>query len=113
MNWRFLERISDIDLLIDSENQNNSTFVIFKHSTRCSISSVAKTRLEYNWEKVNPEVPIYIVDLIRFRELSNYIAERFKVVHQSPQLILVENSNATFDCSHLSINSKQVASKLA
>ncbi len=69
---------------------------------------MAKSRLESTWEGDLPETPIYFLDLIQFRSLSNLIAEQLNVVHQSPQLILVENGNSIYHASHSSINSKEV-----
>ncbi len=76
--------------------------VIFKHSTRCSISSVAKNRLERAESPSN--INFYYLDLIAFRELSNKIAETYQVHHESPQVLLIKNGECIFDESHNAIN---------
>lgn len=75
--------------------------VIFKHSTRCSISSVAMQRLK---KSEMPGVDFYYLDLIAYRNVSNKIAEKFKVHHESPQILVIKNGECVYDESHLSIS---------
>lgn len=79
--------------------------VIFKHSTRCSISDIARFRLESSWNTDKLEtVEAYYLDLIRFRDVSGYIAETFSVHHESPQILLIDKGECTYDASHLDIS---------
>lgn len=80
--------------------------VIFKHSTRCSISGVAKNRLERS--KVPGNVDFYFLDLIRNREISNKIAEDFSVYHESPQVLLIKNGECVYDESHSGISMDEI-----
>lgn len=61
-----------------------------------------------NFEKeiqdLHPNDEFYLLDLLAYRNLSNDIAERFGVQHQSPQLIVIENGKAIRSVSHQSIN---------
>jgi len=88
MNWNYLNDISQLDKL--KELSNTTPVLLFKHSTRCSISSMAKSRLERDWDE-NSEIKPYYLDLIQFREISDEIAAKFNVVHQSPQALLIKN----------------------
>ena len=75
--------------------------VIFKHSTRCSISSMAKARLE---RAVAPEgLTFYYLDLIAYRALSNKIADSYQVPHESPQVLVIRNGECIYDESHSGI----------
>ncbi|RYY32441.1 MAG: bacillithiol system redox-active protein YtxJ [Sphingobacteriaceae bacterium] len=74
--------------------------IIFKHSTRCSISMMAKRRFELDWESLPEEIPLYFLDLIRYREISNQLAADFHVYHESPQLLLIKNGECILDQSH-------------
>ncbi len=94
-DWKELNSEEQFLALVDS----NPQFAVFKHSTRCSISSVAKNRLESNWD-LDENTPIYYLDLIRYRSISNLIAEKLGVEHQSPQLILIKNGEAVYNASH-------------
>jgi bacillithiol system protein YtxJ len=76
--------------------------VIFKHSTSCAVSSMAKSRLE---RAPTPSgIDFYCLDLLRNRPLSQRIAELFSVWHESPQLLLIVNGECTYDESHIGIN---------
>ena len=67
---------------------------------------MAKKRLEKSWSKINADIPIYLLNLIEHRDVSNQIAAQFNIPHQSPQLILVKAGNVVYDASHISISSK-------
>ena len=109
MNWLLIESESDLENIL--QQSFNHPVAIFKHSTRCSISSVAKMRLSSSWE-FGDDLPIYYLDLLAFRNLSNLIAEKFNVEHQSPQLIVLENGEVVYHNSHLSISVKELKNTL-
>lgn len=80
--------------------------VIFKHSTRCSISSMVKSRLE---RSVVPEgIAFYYLDLIRYRAISNRVAEMYSIPHESPQLLLIHNGECIYDESHMAIRMEEL-----
>lgn len=84
------------------------SIVIFKHSTRCSISSMALSRLEQG----GVDVPFFYLDVIRFRPLSNAIAEKLAVTHESPQLLLLHGGECVYEASHLEISSAELREQL-
>ena len=77
--------------------------LIFKHSTTCSISAAAKGKIERQWADSGLSLPIYYLDLLRFRPLSGQIAEQFGVRHESPQLLLIKDGECAYDASHMGI----------
>lgn len=95
--------ISQLDEIV--ENSNNKTIVIFKHSTRCSISRFALKQFE-NEYSLEDKIDLYFLDLLNYREVSNEIANRFQVVHQSPQLLIIKNGVAVYDASHSEIQAE-------
>lgn len=99
MNWKELTSQEHLEhLKIQSEHTPQ---VIFKHSTRCSISSMAKSRLE---RSAAPQgVEFNFLDLIRYRDLSNHIEKEFGVVHESPQVLLIWNGECIYEESHSGI----------
>lgn len=106
MNWQHLTDINQIsDIVTTSSKQPDEiqAVLIFKHSTRCSISSMALSRLENKWAS-NSKIPTYYLDLIKYREISNTIAESFNVEHKSPQVLLIKNGKCIYNASHSSIN---------
>ena len=111
MNWNHLETIEQVSELAESSRSN--PVVIFKHSTRCGISSMVKRRFERGVsERFTDTAQFYYLDLIKFRHVSNAIAERFNVQHESPQLILVHNGTAIYNTSHNGINAEALEQQL-
>jgi len=85
--------------------------VIFKHSTRCSISRMALKQFEREYD-LTDVVDAYFLDLIAHRDVSNEIASRFGVYHESPQLILIKNGKAVYNASHSEIDAQALKSKV-
>ena len=108
MNWLPLSEISQLDQIIDQSNEQ--PIVIFKHSTRCSISHMAKGRLDRSEEI--PETPFYYLDLIAYRDISNQIAEKFQVHHESPQILLIRNGECVYAESHSGIMMEEIAEQI-
>lgn len=94
----------DNDLKEAIENSNRNKVVIFKHSTRCFISKTVLKNFENEVRNSDKKVDYYYLDLLACRSLSNKIAEKFGVVHQSPQIIVLENGVAVENASHQSIS---------
>jgi bacillithiol system protein YtxJ len=100
MEWKVLSDEAQLQEIIRSSEVTPQ--VIFKHSTRCSVSSVAKGRLDRSNKPDN--IDFYFLDLIRYRNISNKVAEVFKVHHESPQVLVVRNGECVYDESHLGID---------
>ena len=104
MDWIDLTTVSQLSDIKD--RSKNKPQVIFKHSTRCSISGVAKSRLE---RAASPEnIDFYFLDLIKNRDISNKIAEEFSVYHESPQVLVIKNGECIYDESHSGINMNDI-----
>lgn len=109
MNWNTLQNTDQLTELINESKEKK--VLIFKHSTRCSISKTTLDRLERNWkESEMNNVKPYFLDLLTFRELSNTIATRFGVEHQSPQVLIISKGQSRYDCSHFDIDYHQIKS---
>ncbi len=104
MNWIALTKESQLGEIKD--HSKTKPQVIFKHSTRCSISGVAKSRLERGTPP--PNVDFYFLDLIRDRAISNKVAEEFSVSHESPQVLLIKNGECVYDESHSGISMTEI-----
>lgn len=98
MNWIQLTDLEQLNLIEKESFQK--PIVIFKHSTRCSISGTALSRFERNWDE---DTPCYYLDLITYRPISSGIAEKFAVEHQSPQILLIQKGQCTYHASHWDI----------
>jgi bacillithiol system protein YtxJ len=93
-----MEQFDEID-----EISNTKPVVLFKHSTRCSISRMALKQFETEFNFPEEKIDWYLLDLLNHRDLSNEIASRYNVVHQSPQILVIQNGKAVFNTSHDSI----------
>ncbi len=109
MNWKPLTEESQLTELLQESYAH--PVVVFKHSTRCPISSMAKARLENAAPPA--EVPFYYLDLVAYRAVSNAVASTFKVHHESPQVIVLRNGEATYDESHNGIRMADIAEAVA
>ncbi len=98
---RRLHEISQLEQIAQDSIQKPQ--LIFKHSTRCSISAAAKHRLESDLTRLKSHMEIHFLDLLLFRDVSNAVSERFGVHHESPQIILVHNGRSVLDLSHYDI----------
>jgi len=104
MNW--IPLTSEDQLLEITTLSAERPQVIFKHSTSCSISSMALNRLER--ADTSETVDFYLLDLIKYRPLSAQIADKFQVTHESPQVLVIKNGICTFDESHMGINMEEI-----
>ncbi|MEB0262244.1 MULTISPECIES: bacillithiol system redox-active protein YtxJ [unclassified Mucilaginibacter] len=100
MEWISLDTADQIDNI----KQQAGYSLIFKHSTRCSISMMAKRRFEMDWENLPSDMPLYFLDLIKHRDLSAKVAQDFSVYHESPQMLLIKDGECLLDQSHGSIS---------
>lgn len=102
MDWIELNSSDQLDQL--KEVSSKEVIVLFKHSTRCSISSMVLNRLERSWNSKEISAKPYKLDLISHRGLSSRIAEEFKVAHESPQVMMIKNGQVIYHNSHMGIN---------
>ncbi|MEY4603466.1 MAG: bacillithiol system redox-active protein YtxJ [Bacteroidota bacterium] len=104
---------------LDQQDQLEKIFnakdpvLVFKHSTRCHISSFALSRFTKEWDVSPDNCKCYLLDLIRFREFSNEIAQRSGIVHQSPQVILWKEGKVLFTATHHEIDAEEIQTLLS
>lgn len=104
--WNELTSIEQLKEII--ANSTEQPIVLFKHSTRCSISTMALSRFQKEWNQENTSIGLYYLDLLNHREVSNEIAELTGVVHQSPQAILISNNEVKYTATHSSISATEI-----
>jgi bacillithiol system protein YtxJ len=101
MKWTSISSAHDLEAII--ERSHSVPCLILKHSTTCPISSMAKNRLEKQWDLPESSLEPYYLDLLRHRDLSNAIAEEFGVRHESPQVLVIKKGRCIYNASHLDI----------
>jgi bacillithiol system protein YtxJ len=104
--------LTQADQLTDiARESHEQPVLIFKHSTTCSISAAAKSKLERQWADAGlADAKIYYLDLLRFRPISSEIADKFSVRHESPQLLLIQEGECRYSASHMGIRLSEVKS---
>lgn len=101
LNWiplNSLEQLKEI-----KEQSKTESILIFKHSTRCGISSMVIKQFEKLFTEEHQNLKVYYLDLLNYRDISDEIGYSFQVMHQSPQLVVVKNSISVHNASHYDI----------
>ena len=101
-DYQTLDSRDGVDALLRASHE--APLVIFKHSTSCSISHLAKSRLDRALRADDLALPVHYLDLLRHRDVSNYVAEALGVRHESPQVIIVDRGRAGYVATHLDID---------
>ena len=109
MNWKEFKNEEELEAI--KNRSSNKPQVIFKHSTRCAISTMAKGRLERATEPDG--IDFNYLDLIAHRNISAKIAEMFSVEHESPQILIIKNGECVYDESHNSISMDEIVEAVA
>lgn len=109
MNWIALNSLDQLDQISNSKQVS----LIFKHSIRCAVSSMAKRTIEFAGQSIPANISVYYLDLINYRDISNAIAEKWQVKHESPQLLLVKGDMYLYHASHSDIDMDELLEKLA
>jgi len=108
--WVKLTSPEQLDELIAQSSE--VPVLLFKHSTSCNISAMVINRFESRWKAEESEaIPVYL-DLLAYRSISNLIAEKTGIMHQSPQAILLKGGKPVFSATHGSIDADEIQSLL-
>jgi len=101
MKWNEIKTEEDLNTAVLESNAH--PILIFKYSTRCAISDRVLSIFQHEWDsnkENNEKVTPYLLDLIQYRNLSNEIARRFKVRHESPQVLVIKEGECIYNESH-------------
>ena len=105
--WIDLNSMEQLDGI--EKASENKTIAILKHSTRCGISRMVLRMFESDYDiDENEPIDLYFLDLIAYRDISNEIAERFNIRHESPQLIVIKNREVVHHSSHQAISANKL-----
>ena len=110
LEWNDLANLDQLDEIVRESSE--VPVVIFKHSTRCGISRMAMKGFEKEYDIDPSQAKPYYLDLLNHRDISNAIAARFGVFHESPQLLLIKDGKAIYNESHGNISATALKGKL-
>ncbi len=100
--WIPLNEIPQLDFI--EKKSATKTQVIFKHSTRCGISSMVMRQFVSSYDLTEKDLDLYYLDLLNYRDVSNEAGYKFQVLHESPQLLVIKNGIVVAHASHGAIN---------
>ncbi|MDX1363588.1 MAG: bacillithiol system redox-active protein YtxJ [Arenibacter latericius] len=94
-----MDQLSEIE-----EKSTQKPQIIFKHSTTCGISRMVMNRFNEGYALDSDQVDLYYLDLHSYREISNEVAHKFQIMHESPQLLIIKNGVVVAHDSHSGIS---------
>ncbi len=109
VDWIALTSMEQLDEITNVSSQE--AVLIFKHSTRCGISRMVLKKFESTFNP-NYKVTSYFLDLLAYRAISDAVSEKFNVVHQSPQLLVIKGGKSVYDVSHDAIDAVALAERI-
>lgn len=105
VNWQHISSEIELSELLS----NGEPIVLFKHSERCSVSRMAKRQFEAEYDA---GIPVYLVNVIEERPISNQITQITLITHQSPQVLVIKNGRCVYHTSHDHINAEEIIKQL-
>lgn len=108
MNWIELTSAEQLSEIQDSQSPS----IIFKHSTRCPVSKMVKGSFVSESVLIPEDVQVFHLDLIKHRDISNLIAEKWTIRHESPQILLIQNNECCYDASHNNIHVADIVTQI-
>ncbi|MFS4457025.1 bacillithiol system redox-active protein YtxJ [Maribacter sp. 2304DJ31-5] len=104
--WIGLTAREQLDEITDKSKERPQ--LIFKHSTTCGISRMVLNMFTSGYDLQEGLMDLYFLDLHAYREISNAIASKFQVMHQSPQLLIIKNGVVVAHDSHGGISEMEL-----
>ncbi len=109
MRFLTLEKKEELEEITGAKG----TQIIFKHNTTCPISKGVLRSLKEQENVLPPDIHFYILDLLTNRSISDAIAEKYDVEHQSPQLLLIKDGKCIYNESLYDITAEETAKAIS
>jgi|SRR5690554_5950568 len=110
VNWHPLTRMEQLEQM--EKESADQPVAIFKHSTSCGVSAFVRRNLESSLKNGGEgKAKLYFLDLLAHRDLSNEVARKWGVRHESPQLIILQNGQVVDHASHASISASMIQNR--
>lgn len=100
--WNLLETEQELEDVVMASNDRSQ--IILKHSNSCGVSFFAKRNLDSISSEEIESVDFSIIDVVRNRPTSLYLADKFKIRHESPQLFIIKDGEVVWHGSHSNVN---------
>jgi bacillithiol system protein YtxJ len=92
-------------VLAQSEEQ---PVLLFKHSYSCGVSAEALDELIEHLNERKDHVPVAMVTVQTHRDISNAVAARLGIRHETPQALLIRDRRVVWSASHFRVTSHSV-----
>jgi bacillithiol system protein YtxJ len=109
-----LRELAELDQIIDYSHKQ--PVMLFKHSRTCGISAEALDELRVHLDEHAASVAsahYAMVTVQTHRDISNAIAAKLGVRHETPQAILVHGGRVIWTASHFGVNAAELQKALA
>lgn len=103
LHWFNPSSVEELDTLT---NDTSSPLLVFKHSERCPVSRMALKQFENEFNLEN--VKLVFIEVRESRDLSNFIAEKWNIIHQSPQALIQDTNKNHTSFSHNGISVEKI-----
>lgn len=100
--WIPLNDLKQLDYI--KQKSSIKTQIVFKHSTRCGISSMVQRQFIEDYNFGEKELDLYYLDILSYRQISDEVGYKFQLIHESPQLLVIRNGELVAHASHGQIN---------
>lgn len=108
--WNVLTDISQLEDVVEASGKQPQ--LIYKHSHRCGTCFISKRKIEGSFDEISSKAGMNFVNVIKARDVSNAIAEKLDVRHESPQVLIVKNGKCVGDESHFAIKADAILEAL-
>lgn len=109
--WNILNEAKQLETIVKESEE--VPVLIFKHSTRCEISKRILKNFEENYKLSTNQLKLYYLDLWEFRPISDTIEKQFGVLHESPQVLIIQNGKSIYDASHFDVDYEVIKELIA
>lgn len=106
LNWKSLSTIQEFDQLIESSRTKPA--LVFKHRPSSQESSKIKEMLEHDWTFSPDQMDLFIVDVMKDKDVAYEVTENAGVMNEYPQVLLFADGVTMYDESHEMINVKKI-----
>ena len=96
--WQALTNVEQLETVANRSKERPQ--LLFKHSTTCGISRMVLNMFTDRYDLGEEDADLYFIDLHAYRPVSNAVAEKFQVLHQSPQLLIIKGGTTVYHASH-------------
>ncbi len=105
-----LTAVEELDAVV-AQSATRPT-LLFKHSPTCGTSAQAHEEIESLVEDGSVPVDVYLISVRASRAVSNAVAQRFNLRHESPQVLIVRGGALMWNASHFRVTAAGIRAAL-